>query len=135
MIKTPSREIIEARKSRYKKGLRVELINMEDPYTDLASGDKGTVSHVDDIGSIHVNWDKGSKLALVDSVDEFKVLPTITDDILKSILVIRDSGRTNMFDVTTVYEIAVEMGFYDLMVFIEEHKTEYCHFILTGEKP
>ena len=38
---------------------------MDDPYTTLKSGDKGTVDYIDDIGTIHVNWDKGSSLGII----------------------------------------------------------------------
>ena len=55
-----------------KKGDRVELIFMDDPYTKLKSGDQGTVYHIDDIGQIHVKWDNGSGLALVPGVDKYK---------------------------------------------------------------
>lgn len=38
-----------------------------------------------------------------------------------------------MFDVPMVQYIANEMRFYELVVFLEEHRSEYVHFILTGE--
>lgn len=38
-----------------------------------------------------------------------------------------------MFDVPMVQYIANEMRFYELVVFLEEHRDEYVHFILTGE--
>jgi hypothetical protein len=38
-----------------------------------------------------------------------------------------------MFDVSTVQRIANDMGFYELVVYLEEHRREYAHFILTGE--
>ncbi len=40
---------------------------------------------------------------------------------------------TNMFDVLMVQYIANEMRFYELVVFLEEHRSVYVHFILTGE--
>ena len=49
------------------------------------------------------------------------------------ILQIRKSGLTNMFDTITVQRIANEMRFYELVVFIEEHRKEYVQFILTGK--
>ena len=49
------------------------------------------------------------------------------------ILAIRDTGLTNMFDVSTVQRIANDMGFYELVVYLEEHRREYTHFILAGE--
>lgn len=41
--------------------------------------------------------------------------------------------HTNMFDVPTVQYIANEMRLYELVIFLEEHRKEYVHFILTGE--
>lgn len=57
----------------------------------------------------------------------------MTDKVRKQILAIRDTGLTNMFDVSTVQRIANDMGFYELVVYLEENRKEYAHFILTGE--
>ena len=38
-----------------------------------------------------------------------------------------------MFDVPMVQYIANEMRFYELVIFLEEHRSEYVNFILTGE--
>ena len=51
----------------------------------------------------------------------------------EQILAIRDTGLTNMFDVATVQRIAYNMDFYELVVYLEENRKEYTHFILTGE--
>ena len=55
------------------------------------------------------------------------------ETVMKQILAIRDTGLTNMFDVRTVQRIANDRGFYELVVYLEEHRREYAHFILTGE--
>ena len=57
----------------------------------------------------------------------------MTDEVRKQILAIRDTGLTNMFDVATVQRIANDMDFYELVVYLEENRKEYAHFILTGE--
>ncbi|MEG1149099.1 MAG: DUF5049 domain-containing protein [Niameybacter sp.] len=57
----------------------------------------------------------------------------MTDKIKKQILAIRGTGLTNTFDLCTVQKIASEMGCYELVVFIEEHKEEYIRFIFTGK--
>jgi hypothetical protein len=54
-------------------GKRVELIYMNDNQAP-AAGTKGTVRKVDDIGTIHVNWDNGSSLGLIKDEDIFKVI-------------------------------------------------------------
>ena len=45
-------------------GKRIRLIRVTDPYTKLVYGDEGTISHIDDMGTIHVKWDNGSNLGL-----------------------------------------------------------------------
>lgn len=57
----------------------------------------------------------------------------MTETIKEQILSIRDTGLTNMFDVNTVQRIAYERDFYELVVYLEENRKEYVHFILTGE--
>lgn len=52
----------------------------------------------------------------------------------KQILAVRDSGETNMLDTRMVQVIADRMGFYELVVYLEEHKREYVNFIFTGEE-
>lgn len=59
-----SRDTVERIRREYPAGTRVELISMQDEYTKLAAGEKGTVIGVDDIGTIHVNWDCGSCLGI-----------------------------------------------------------------------
>ena len=58
------RETVELLREQYPIGTRVEVVRMEDEYRKLAQGEKGTVTGVDDIGTIHVNWDCGSCLGI-----------------------------------------------------------------------
>lgn len=57
----------------------------------------------------------------------------MSEKIKEQILIVRDTGRTNMFDTIAVQRIAFELDLYELVDYIEEHKKEYVHFILTGE--
>ncbi len=57
----------------------------------------------------------------------------MTEKIKEQILAIRESGVTNMFDVNRVQREAHEHGFYELVVYLIEHRAEYSQFILTGE--
>ncbi len=68
----PSRETVERLRKRYPKGTRVELISMNDPYTKLRPGDRGTVTVVDDIGTIFVLWDRGSSLGVAYGEDHIR---------------------------------------------------------------
>lgn len=51
----------------------------------------------------------------------------------EQILIIRETGITNMFDLPMVQRLAYERDFFELVIFLEEHPKEYVHFILTGE--
>lgn len=56
-------------------GDRVELIRCNDQYTRLQPGERGTVRLVDSLGTVHVDWDSGSKLGLVrQDGDSWKVV-------------------------------------------------------------
>lgn len=57
---------------RAKGSRRVELIFTSDPHTQLRPGDEGTVSFVDGMGTVHVDWDCGTKLGLVPGEDQWR---------------------------------------------------------------
>jgi len=59
-----SQDMLRHLREKYKPGTRVKLIHMDDPYTRLSPGELGIVTGVDDIGTIHVNWDCGSSLGV-----------------------------------------------------------------------
>lgn len=59
-----------------KVGDRVELVACNDPYTRLRPGEQGTVAFVDDTGTVHVRWDSGARLGMVEEAgDRYRVLP------------------------------------------------------------
>lgn len=58
----------------------------------------------------------------------------MTEQIREQILAIRKTGITNMFDIHMVQQLADKMGFYELVIYLEEHRNEYTHFILTDEE-
>lgn len=68
MFRMSSYEKVEQLRKEYPKGCRVELLEMNDVQAPPV-GTKGTVSGVDDMGSIIVRWDNGSGLLVVYSVD------------------------------------------------------------------
>jgi len=71
------KEIVDKIKSEYPSGTRVELVELNDPYRHFDAGLKGTVSCVDDTGTIHVDWDNGSHLGIVYGEDSCKKLDSI----------------------------------------------------------
>ena len=63
-MRFPNKETIELLRHKFPVGCRVELIKMDDPQAP-PTGTHGTVTGVDDIGSIMVAWDNGSGLFIV----------------------------------------------------------------------
>lgn len=59
-------------------GDRVELLSIDDSYTSLDKGDVGTVisfgKTLTGERQIWVEWDRGNTLALLEGVDEYKVI-------------------------------------------------------------
>ena len=55
------------------------------------------------------------------------------EKVKEQILAIRDTGLTNMFDLPVVQRLAYERDYFELVTFLEDHRSEYVHFILTGE--
>lgn len=75
MLKVITREQLKLYRERYQNGTRVKLILMTDPYNnELLPGATGTVDFVDDLGTVHVNWDNGSTLGLVYREDYFEII-------------------------------------------------------------
>ena len=59
----------------------------------------------------------------------------MTDKVREQILKVRETGKTNMFDIYTVQRIGLKMGFYDMVIFIlhgdekgrvEQNKTRFA---------
>ena len=78
VIKMNKHDIQRARvediKKTYPPGTRIELISMNDAFAPVPSGTRGTVSFVDDIGTIHPVWDNGRTLGLIVGEDSFRKL-------------------------------------------------------------
>ena len=70
MNQIPTREQVERLRRQYPAGTRITLHSMDDPQAP-PPGTKGTVSYVDDMGLIGIEWDNGSALSLVPGEDSF----------------------------------------------------------------
>lgn len=70
MIKS---EIVKHLRKEYPVGTKVELIKMDDSQAPPI-GAVGKVSFVDDMGTIHVNWENGSSLGVAFGEDICRVI-------------------------------------------------------------
>ena len=52
-----SKSQLEALRKRFPAGARIELTkDLDDPYTVIPAGSRGTVLAIDDIGTIRISW-------------------------------------------------------------------------------
>lgn len=66
-------------KNEFPVGTRIHLVTMWDDLQPVPPGTEGTVSHVDDAGTIHMRWDTGSSLGLIYGKDTFYIVPAKED--------------------------------------------------------
>lgn len=70
----PSPWVVDIVRKLYPVGCRVELVRLDDPYSKLTPGERGTVVTVDDTGTVFVKWNSGSTLGVIYGVDGIKKL-------------------------------------------------------------
>ncbi len=78
-MRTMSEERIKFYKEQYPPGTRICLDSMGDDPDPVPSGAKGTVIAVDDIGSLHCEFDNGRSLGVCPEVDRFHKISEQTE--------------------------------------------------------
>ena len=73
-----NKEILERLHREYPVGCRVELLQMDD-VTAPPVGTMGTVTGIDDTGSIVVDWDNGSGLNVLYRIDRVRKVVNVDD--------------------------------------------------------
>lgn len=68
---TTDERMIAGVKAMYPAGTNIVLDSMGDDPRPIPPGTKGTVVHVDDIGTVHCNFENGRRLGLVPGEDHF----------------------------------------------------------------
>lgn len=58
----------------------------------------------------------------------------MTKIIKSQIMAVRGTGEADMLDTHMVQYIANREGYYELVIYLEDHQKEYVHFIFTGEE-
>ncbi len=75
----PNKEELARLREKYPPGTKIILHHMKDPYP-VPEGTIGTVQCVDDARNIHVKWQNGSSLSVIEGVDDFSKAPGASDN-------------------------------------------------------
>ena len=67
-------DLVRRMKEQYPPGTRIQLDYMGDDPRPIEPGTKGTVRTVDDMGTVHCDFDNGRRLGLVPGEDSFYVI-------------------------------------------------------------
>ena len=59
----------------YHPGDRVRIVECNDPYAPVLPGEKGTIAHIDDVGTLHMRWDSGRTLGVCLEEDSVREIP------------------------------------------------------------
>ena len=78
MISQFSSEELRALREKYPPGSRITLKHMNDPYHPVEPGMTGTLTNIDDAGTVHVTWDNGRTLGLIFGEDSFHITPPVS---------------------------------------------------------
>lgn len=78
-MKTMSRQQVERLKDEYPPGTRVQLDSMGDDPRPVPAGSKGSVIAVDDLGTLHCEFDCGRSLGICPEVDIFHKIADQTE--------------------------------------------------------
>lgn len=65
--------LVKRMKDTYAPGTRIQLDYMGDDPRPIPQGTKGTVRIVDDMGTVHCDFDNGRRLGLVPGEDVFHI--------------------------------------------------------------
>ena len=70
----PSKSYLEQLRKKYPVGTKLQLISMRNETYPVLPGTVGEITHIDDVGSIHMQWENGSSLALILEIDSFQIV-------------------------------------------------------------
>ena len=70
----PNERQLLALRELYPAGTRIRLNHMDDPYAPVPDGTVGEVQYIDDAGNIHMVWENGRTLSLIEGVDDFTII-------------------------------------------------------------
>ena len=78
-MRTMSEKRIKFYKEQYPRGTRICLDSMGDDPRPIPAGTEGTVIAVDDIGTVHCEFDNGRSLGICPEVDSFHKISEQTE--------------------------------------------------------
>ena len=70
----PSQEQVAQIRAKYPVGTRIRLDLMSADPCPIPPGTAGTITHVDDAGSLGMQWDISRSLSIIPGIDQFTII-------------------------------------------------------------
>lgn len=70
----PNERQLQSLREHYPAGTKIRLNHMDDLYAPVPDGTVGEVQYVDDAGNIHMVWENGRTLSLIEGEDSFTII-------------------------------------------------------------
>lgn len=74
-------DYVQYLKDHYPTGTRIQLDGMGDDPRPIEPGTMGTVRLVDDMGTIHCNFDNGRRMGIIPGEDRFHIVSARSHDL------------------------------------------------------
>ena len=74
-------EIAKSLRERYPVGTRIKLLSMGDDPRPIPPGTKGTIKIIDDMATVHCNFDNGRRMGLIPGEDCFHIVRQQSHDL------------------------------------------------------
>jgi len=89
-VEASHKSLLKKSAGQFEEGDRIELVHTSNIYSEVLPGTQGTVSFMDDAGTVHVDWDDGGQLSIMPE----------TGDVIKMVAELVEASKIDTLVIT-----------------------------------